>query len=208
MNLKELLGEELFNQVSEKLGDNKIDIVSNGNWIPKSKFDEVNQEKKELKTQLEQRDNQLKELKIKAIGNEELTTKIAELESLNNQTKEEYETKIATLRKETSIELYLKDQQARNIKAVKALLDLDKVSIDGDNLIGLEEQLKSLKESDSYLFGEDTIRGRDPNKDTIVVDPQYKNNPWKKETFNLTEQAEIYKEDPVLAEKLKEAASK
>lgn len=33
-------------------------------------------------------------------------------------------------------------------------------------------------------------------------------NPWKKETRNLTEQGRIFKENPVLAEKLKAAASK
>ena len=37
--LKEILGEELYNQVSQKLGDKKIDIINNGQWIPKSKFD-------------------------------------------------------------------------------------------------------------------------------------------------------------------------
>lgn len=201
--LEQILGDDLYNQVIEKLGDKKITIVSDGTWIPKSKFDDVNEEKKELKTQLEERDNQLKDLRNKAAGNEELTTKIVELENLNKTTKEEYETKIATLKKETSIELYLKGQQARNIKAVKALLDLDKVSIDGDNLIGLEEQLKTLKENESYLFGKDTLKGREPYENTDSVDPQYKNNPFSKDHFNLTEQGKLLRENPELAAKLK-----
>ena len=207
MTLEQLMEMGLDEEIAKKVLKAYQDSIKD-RYIPIERFNEVNEEKKELKTQLEQRDNQLKELKIKAIGNEELTTKIAELENINNQMKEEYESKIAALRKETSIELYLKDQQARNIKAVKALLDLDKVSIDGDNLIGLEEQLKTLKEKESYLFGKDTLKGREPNENTDPVDPQYKNNPWKKETFNLTEQAKIFKEDPVLAEKLKAAAGK
>lgn len=52
MSLKELLGEELYNQVTEKVGDNKIAIVSDGNWIPKDKFDEKNNELKGLQGQL------------------------------------------------------------------------------------------------------------------------------------------------------------
>lgn len=52
MSLKELLGEELYNQVIEKAGDNKIAIVSDGNWIPKDKFDEKNNELKGLQGQL------------------------------------------------------------------------------------------------------------------------------------------------------------
>lgn len=203
--LEQLLGEDLYKQVTDKLGDKKVAVVSDGNWIPKEKFNSTNEELKDLKYQLEQRDSQLKELKIKAAGNEELTTKIAELENLNTQTKEEYETKMSVLRKETAIELALKDQQAKNVKAVKALLDLDKVSVDGGNLIGLKEQLESLKESDSYLFGTDTLDGREPNKNTKIIDPQYKNNPWSKEHFNLTEQGKMLRENPELAAKLKSA---
>ena len=52
--LKEILGEELYNQVSQKLGDKKIDIVNSGQWIPKSKFDNVIKEKNEYKSKLEE----------------------------------------------------------------------------------------------------------------------------------------------------------
>ena len=52
--LKEILGEELYNQVSQKLGDKKIDIVNSGQWIPKSKFDEVIKEKNNYKSKLEE----------------------------------------------------------------------------------------------------------------------------------------------------------
>lgn len=52
MSLKELLGEELYNQVVEKAGDNKIAIVSDGNWFPKDKFDDKNNELKNLQGQL------------------------------------------------------------------------------------------------------------------------------------------------------------
>ncbi|KNF07163.1 phage minor structural protein GP20 [Gottschalkia purinilytica] len=201
--LKQILTDTGIENIDDIVGSIKSELPKY--FIPKDKFNSLNEQNKDLKTQLDERDMQLEELKIKAVGNEELTSKINELEQLNKNTKEEYESKIQALRKETSIELYLKDQQARNIKAVKALLDLDKVSLDGDNLIGLEEQLKTLKEQESYLFGEDTLKGREPNKETNPVNPEYKNNPWKKETFNLTEQGRILKEDPELAKKLMQA---
>lgn len=205
MNLEQLkelgLDEEVANKVIEAYKQSIKD-----EYIPITRFNEVNEEKKELKGQIAERDTQLSELKTKASGNEELTNKIAELEGLNNQTKEEYETKIAKLRKETSIELVLKDNQAKSIKAVKALLDLDKVSLDGDNLIGLDEQLEGLKESESYLFGTDTLSGRNPNPPGEPMDPEYKKNPFSKEYFNLTEQGKLYKENPELAAKLKAAA--
>lgn len=177
-------------------------------FVPIARFNELNEENKNYKTQLDDRDTQLKDLKAKVQGNEELTNKITELENLNNQTKEDYEKTIKEIKKSTSIELKLKDEKAKNIKAVKALLDLDKVSVDGDNIIGLDEQLKTLKESDPYLFGEDTLRGKNPKSPTDPVDDLYKNNPWSKEHFNLTEQGKILNEDPEKAEKLKQAANK
>lgn len=196
MNKEQLMELGLTEEQADKV------LAKYVNMIPKHRFDEVNEEKKELKNQLDERDAQLKELKTNASGNEELTAKITELEELNKTTKEDYEAKMATLRKETAIELLLKDQKAKNIKAVKALLDLEKVTLDGEKLIGLEEQLKSLKESDSYLFGEDTLSGRTPNKDTNPVDPEFKKNPWSKEHFNLTEQGKILRDNPELAAKL------
>lgn len=206
MTLEQLMEMGLDEETAKKVLKAYQDSLKD-RYIPIERFNEVNEEKKELKTQIEDRDKQLKELKIKAAGNEELTTKITELETLNNQTKEEYENKIAALRKETSIELKLKDEKAKNIKAVKALLDLEKVSLDGDNLIGLDEQLKLLKEKESYLFGEDSLRGRgDPNPPGDLVDPEYKNNPFSKEHFNLTEQGRLFRENPELAAKLKAAA--
>lgn len=206
MDLKELLGEELNAKLMEKLGDkHKLAVVSDGNWFPKAKWDEVNEEKNTLASQLAERDKQLKELKTKASGNEELTAKITELEKLNKATRDEYEAKMIALRKETAIELRLKDEKAKNVKAVKSLLDLDKVSMDGNNLIGLDEQLKGLKESDSYLFGEDVLSGRDPNPGGGSLEG-HKKNPWGKEHFNLTEQGRLLREDPELAAKLKAAA--
>ncbi|SDX89561.1 phage scaffolding protein [Tepidimicrobium xylanilyticum] len=205
MTLEQLKELGLDEEIAKKILEAYKEAIKD-KYVPIERFNEVNEEKKELKNQLEDRDKQLQELKVKAAGNEELTAKITELEELNKQTKEEYENKIAALKKETAIELKLKDEKARNIKAVKALLDLDKVSLDGDNLIGLDEQLKGLKESDPYLFGEDKLSGREPKPPTDPVPNEYKKNPFSKEHFNLTEQGRIFRENPELAAKLKAAA--
>ena len=69
--LKKLLGEDLYKQVQEKLGTEKKYFFDEGEFIPKGRFDEVNNQNKELKTSLSDRDNQLKDLGEKAKGNEE-----------------------------------------------------------------------------------------------------------------------------------------
>src|SRR5699024_4230224 len=211
MSLKELLGEELYNQVINKIGDKKIAIVSDGNWIPKSKFDDVNEEAKSLKDQLKERDTQLKDLKDKAKDSEELQEQIENLQNQNQQTQKEFQDKLDAQRKDSAIELALRDAKARNPKIAKSALDLDSISFNDGKLIGLDEQLKEIQESDPYLFvSEDDekpegLKGRKPH----VSDPNNttpSKNPFSKEHFNLTEQGRLIKEDPELAKQLKAQA--
>ena len=196
MNLEQLIGLGLEEEAATKVIELYKQSIKD-EYIPITRFNEVNEDKKQLKIQLDERDIQLGELKVKATGNDDLTTKIIELEILNTTTKTEYEEQIKALRRETDIELKLKDAKAKNIKAVKALLDYE-----GD----IDEQIKGFLETDAYLFGTDSLKGREPNPPGNPVDPQYKNNPFSKEHFNLTEQGKLYKENPELAEKLKAAA--
>jgi len=200
--LKELLGEDLFSQVKEKLGDVKI-MIDDGNFVPKARFDQVNEEKKDLKNQLAERDNQLSELQEKVKDNEELSQKITELQDQNKATAEEYENKLQAQQFDFAVEKALTKTGAKNVKAVKALLDLEKVKLDGENLIGLQDQVEALQENEPYLFGEE-LSGRSPNPSNQPPPPA--ENPWSQEHWNITEQMKLLKEDPEKAEQLKSAA--
>ncbi len=142
--LNEILkDEELTKKIKEELPKH---------FIPKNKFNEVNDQLKETKGQLSERDTQLKELGGKAKGNEELENTIKELQSTNETVQKEYEQKLQEQAFDYKLEQQLANEKARNPKAVKALLDMDTIKLDGDNLKGLEEQMKQLKENESYLF--------------------------------------------------------
>ncbi|MED1122801.1 phage scaffolding protein [Bacillus atrophaeus] len=210
MSLKDLLGEELFSQVSEKLGDKKIDIVNDGQWFPKERFDAVNNEKKDLKAQLDERDQQLSTLQKQAKGNEELQAAIESLQEENQKTAAEYQQKLDQQTFDFAIESALRDAKSKNIKAVKANLNLDGLKLADGKVLGLEEQLTALKESDSYLFEEEqksapSLAGRQPHV-TPGNPLQQSSNPFKKESLNLTEQGKLFREDPELARKLQAEA--
>lgn len=208
MSLKELLGEELYQQVTEKAGDQKIAIVSNGEWFPKDKFNQANEDNKDLKQQLKDRDTQLDHLKIKAKGNDDLQQEIDTLKQTNQTTTTEYEDKLKKQAFDFALEKAITGEKARNPKAVKALLDTESIKLDGDKLLGLEDQLKGLKESDAYLFGEpDKLGGRDPHN-SDPNNPPPKKNPFSKEHFSLTEQGRIFKEEPEMYKQLKAQAGK
>jgi hypothetical protein len=152
--LKELLGEELFKQVVEKLGDNKFVFGEADTFIPKSRFDEVNNEKKELKTLLGVRDTQYTELQTKFKSNDELAKELENFKTLNGKAEQEFNTKLSQVKFEYELKTALSNANVRNLKATKALLDLDKIKLNetGDKLVGLDEQIKTLQESDGYLF--------------------------------------------------------
>lgn len=152
MSLKELLGEDLYNQVIGKLGENKIAIVSDGNWFPKEKFDEVNNSNKDLKNQLKDRDKQLQDLGEKAKGNEDLTKQINDLTELNKKTAADYQAKLDQQAFDFALKDALTGAKAKNPKAVEALLDKEIIKLKEGSLEGLKEQLDKLKESDAYLF--------------------------------------------------------
>ncbi|MFB8468571.1 phage scaffolding protein [Enterococcus thailandicus] len=114
------------------------------------------QQANQYKEQLDANQSELDALKKSAKGNEELTTQLSELQEKYNQAKSDSETKIAEIKKTSAVELALTQAGARNIKAAKALLDNEKLELSDEGISGLEEQLTALKESDAYLFEQDT----------------------------------------------------
>ena len=149
--LKELLGEELYSQVTEKLGDKKI-MVDDGNFIPKSRFDQVNQAKKELEVQLKDRDTQLAELSKNNKDNENLLNQIKDLQALNKQTTTDYENKINQMQFDYALDGALTNAKSKNNKALKALLDMNSIKYQDGKLEGLQEQIEALQKDASYLF--------------------------------------------------------
>ena len=172
-------------------------------FIPKDKYNEVAEAKKKLEADIDERDKQLEQLKAAAGASEELKKQIETLQAENKKASEEWQAKMAQMQLDFAIEKALAAAKARNAKAVKALLDMEKVKLDGEQLLGLDDQLKAIKESDPYLFGEPGKVGsgtNPPGAGNAEV------NPWKPETFNLTLQGQILREDPAKATRMKAEA--
>lgn len=124
----------------------------------KSNTESLETQINDLKTQLSDRDNQLATLKDSVKDNDKLTKKITELEEANANSKTEYENKIASMQKIYAIENGVRDAKAKNVKAVMALLDMEKITFTDGKLDGLSKQIEDLTkgEDTSFLFGEQT----------------------------------------------------
>ena len=121
----------------------------------KSNTTQLETQIEDLKNQLSDRDTQLKDLKKSVKDHEGLTSKITELEDANRRASEEYENKITAIQKTHAIESGVRDAKAKNVKAVMALLDADKITLKDGKVEGLTEQLDALSkgEDTSFLFG-------------------------------------------------------
>lgn len=194
--LSEILGES-YSKIPQELQDKykDIDLVDSSTYIAKDKFDSLNQQLKTANTTIA-------DLKKDNKGNETLQVKVGEYETKVK----EYEKQIKNMQFNYALEGALKSANVRNTKAVKALLNLENVKLDGENLLGLKDQLDSLKESDGYLFAEEQNTKFSGIKPTDSSKTPHGYNPWKKDSFNLTDQGKIFKENPEQARQLMQAA--
>jgi vacuolar-type H+-ATPase subunit I/STV1 len=197
MKKEELIALGLEEAVALKVEQASLEELKG--FIPKTRFDEVNETKKDLEKQIKDRDTQLTELNKKVKGNEELEKTIKELQDANTATKTEYENKIKEININSAIQAKLTDTKYPDLLSTK--FDKTKLSIAADGtVLGIDEQLTTIKETYKDLFVP-PVKGRDPeNKDKT---PPGGKNPWSKEHFNLTQQAKILKENPELAAQLK-----
>ena len=182
-------------------------------FVPKHRFDEVNEAKKQLAEQLAERDNQLSQLKKAAGDNEELRKQIETLQNENKEREKEYQGRLRDMAITTAIKLAVAGE-AHDPDLVASLIDKGKIEVDeqGNIKTGLDDQINALRESKAFLFvqkqadqqtakfkGMNPADGREPSKGGIK-------NPWSKEHFNLTEQGRLLRENPDLAEQLKAQA--
>lgn len=105
-----------------------------------------------LKSQNEKHEKDLKTLQKDNADNETLKQTIKDLQKQNADAKAEFEQELVGMQRDSAIEKALATSGAKNTKAVKALLDADKIVFKDGELSGLAEQLEAYKQSDPYMF--------------------------------------------------------
>lgn len=129
------------------------DDIENAKSTSAAEIKNLQTEVSGLKTQVADRDKQLETLKTSAGDNEALTKQIADLQAENIKARENHESEINQLKVDFSVEKALTGAKAKNVKAVKALLDLTDAKLDKDgNVKGLQEQIDRLTAADDTKF--------------------------------------------------------
>lgn len=150
MNKEDLIAMGLTEEQAKKVMDSL-----DGNYVTKTRFNEVNEENKTLKKSVSDRDKQLEDLKKSSGDNEELKKQIETLQQENANQKKAHDAEMTQLRLDNAIDAALTAAGAKNIKAVRALIDTSKVKVgEDDKLTGFDDLLSAVQKSDSYLFTE------------------------------------------------------
>ncbi|APQ77358.1 phage scaffolding protein [Clostridium botulinum] len=161
-HIKNIIGEEAYNTLSEdkrkELDKKDFEDVSSGSFISKTRFDQVNEQAKEYKKQVGERDKQINNLKEEYKDVDGLKEKVEQLELDNKTQKETYEKQLSDIAFNNALEKSLGAFSIKDKKLIMALIDKDKLKVDGDNVIGLKEQIEPLKTSHEYLFDKE-IKG-------------------------------------------------
>ncbi len=122
-------------------------------FVPKSRFDEVNESRKHAEESVKERDKQIEGLKSSAGDAEKLKQQIEQLQKDNKEKDSLHASEIKNLKIDNAVESTLLAAKCKNTKAAKALLDLSKAELDENGTVkGLAEQVKSLTEAEDSKF--------------------------------------------------------
>lgn len=165
------LTEEQINAIIEDYGKN---------YVSKAQFNEKNDAYKQAKQEIENLTNDISTLSEANKANEALQSQIKELQDAATQREADYNENIKNMKIDTAITKALSKSGAMNETILTGLLDRTKIAIGEDNTItGIQEQIVALKESDPYLFKQDSIKGVVPGDATPKT-----NDGITKEQFN------------------------
>lgn len=133
-------------------------MAENGRDVEKvrTELNTAKQQVTDLQGQIRTKDTEIADLQSKAGDTESLRQQVTQLQTDKTNLENDLNTKVSQIQKDHAIEGVIRDVKGKNVKAIKALLDMDKITFENGELGGLTEQLDTLKgaEDSAMLFGE------------------------------------------------------
>lgn len=197
MNLQELLGEELFTQVDAKIQEHNKGIedklkqvrfvdLSEGGYVSKEKYGELDTEKKGIEKQLKDANATIKSYKDMDI--EKIKQSAADWETKYNEDTQKLQQQIESDRKAFAAERYIAGQKIKSPLTRKAILQefmSQNLEYKDGAFVGAEEYMKKVREQYPDEFEQE--EEQKPEKKTWVRGTQgtYKPTPKSEEEAYL-----------------------
>lgn len=128
-------------------------------FVPKSQYNEISEAKKKAEKDVTDRDKQIEELGKTAGLSEELKKQIQTLTTENKEAADKHAAEMKELQLTNAIKSAL-NGKVHDESLVAGLFDKAKLVVDGDKVVGLDDQLKTLQESKAFLFKSDDNQQR------------------------------------------------
>lgn len=137
--------------------DKILDENSSDIGAIKEELTTVTKEKEKLESDIAERNAQLETLKESAGSVDDLKAQIAKLQSDNAAKDKAHKAEMDAFKIDTAVDKAIAGAKGKNIKAIKALLNMAEIKLDKDgNVVGFSEQLENLMKADDSKFLFDT----------------------------------------------------
>ena len=159
--LVDIVGKEVYESLSEEIKkeyENKELIVNDGNYIPKAKFDNLNEQKKDLENQLKETNDKMQELS--KVDTEELKQQIVDLQKKYEEDTKALNSKYEAREYDIKLNDYAKDLKFSSNSARKSFMNDLKakdLKFEEDKLVGFDDFVNSYKETDPSAFINESI---------------------------------------------------
>lgn len=157
--LVDIIGKEAYESLSEdikKQYDEKELIINDGTYIPKAKFDNLNEQKKDLENQLKETNDKVQELS--KANTEELKKQIEDLQNKYEEDTKALNEKYDKREYDIKLNDYAKDLKFSSNSARKSFMNdlkAKELKFEDDKLVGFDDFVNSYKENDPNAFMEE-----------------------------------------------------
>ena len=157
--LVDIVGKEVYDGLSEEIKKEYAEkelIINDGTYIPKAKFDSLNETKKDLENQLKETNDKMQELS--KVDTEELKQQIIDLQKKYEEDTKALNSKYEAREYDIKLNDYAKDLKFSSNSAKKAFMnDLKEkeLKFEDDKLVGFDDFVSSYKENDPTAFIEE-----------------------------------------------------
>lgn len=157
--LVDIVGKEVYEGLSDEIKKEYAEkelIINDGTYIPKAKFDSLNETKKDLENQLKETNDKVQELS--KVDTDELKKQIEDLQKKYEEDTKSLNDKYEAREYDIKINDYAKDLKFSSNSARKSFMNdlkAKELKFEDDKLVGFDDFVSSYKENDPSAFIEE-----------------------------------------------------
>lgn len=186
--LQKKIGNELYQKILDLgIKSEDIDLVDEG-YIPYARFKEINDKAKAYNEKISLYEKQLNETKSLLASSDEYKNKYSELENKYIADLKAKDNEIINTKKRFLAEDALKKAGAKHTKLLMNQIDLDKISVENESLVGIDTFINEFKNDFSDLFSIKETKSTQSGNGIINAKQNVGDIDWETAVNNLLKQ--------------------